>query len=479
MELTTIGWILIPLGLISFIFRPNWLLYLAIFFVPFSATAIINRGSGDSASGFSPYLFLGSLFVLRKFIDATRGMTLRVPRSIEGPLFLLFLFTFVCLSSLVMPALIGGRLYIMSGPNADYSLVPLQYSPQIIAHAFSLVFEVSMAALIARQGIDPKSFRLFVRIYLISGVFVSLWGWMQFSFYLFGIHYPSQVFNNNASPYASGYDTVLDTFNILRVSSVALEPSFLARVLVATSAMCLMGLYNKCYIFGKFADTAMLALFTLTIVITTSSTGYLGLAVLPVLLVFMPSPHKGGKITAIALVVAILCGVVILYFSDPGAASILDEVVLSKAGSGSAVERQLIINNDLQYFLRYPILGIGWDCAPTHDVVVGILTHCGVLGLSAFILFIGSTTWRLWRSASLGLQHNPASMMLVCLLSVCAVYAVSGGIETPDFWLVIGLTIAGVGIGRSVSSGTVAEHKSVIRWLHSSKSGREIQGTVS
>jgi O-Antigen ligase len=483
MELTAVGWILIPLGLISFAFRPKWLLFLAIFFVPFSATAIINRGTGDTASGFSPYLYFGSLFVARRMVDATVGMKIRVPRSIEGPLIKLLLFAFVCLASLVMPAVIGGRLYIMSSPNADYSLVPLQYSPQVIAHALSLVFEVLMVVLIAKLGTEPKFFLALVKTYLLSGVFVSLWAWMQFSFYLVGVPYPSQVFNNNASPYASGYGSVLDTFDILRVSSVALEPSFLARVLIAMSAMCLAAVYSKSYIFGKAADTAILILFILTTIITTASTGYFGLAVMPAVLLFLPAPRKGRKIISVAVVLTILCAICVAYFSVPAVADILDSIVFSKAGSGSVLERQLIISNDLQYFLRYPILGIGWDCAPTHDVVIGILTHCGVLGLSAFILLIGSIAWRLTKSSSaavrLASQSNPAALMLLSLISTCAVYAVSGGIETPDFWVTLGLSIAATGIGCRATSRERAERHIRFGFLRYSSSPRGIQGAAS
>src|ERR1700691_4047567 len=195
MEITPIGWVLIPLGLLFFVVRPKWLYGLTIFFAPFSATAIVNSGSGDSASGFSPYLFFGFLMLLRECIGITRRMKISTPRAVRRPLELLFLFLAICIASLIMPLVINGNLYVMSSPTLDYSLVRLQYNFQIINHTLSLVFEVLIATLIAYRNLDLDHFYTSVRIYLISGIFICLWGWMQFVLYLIQIPYPAAVFN--------------------------------------------------------------------------------------------------------------------------------------------------------------------------------------------------------------------------------------------------------------------------------------------
>src|SRR5580700_8312577 len=67
LEITPIGWVLIPLGVIFYFFAPDRLYPWMVFFLPFSATAVVNIGSGDAASGVQAPIFLGALWMAREF----------------------------------------------------------------------------------------------------------------------------------------------------------------------------------------------------------------------------------------------------------------------------------------------------------------------------------------------------------------------------------------------------------------------------
>lgn len=451
MVVTPIGWVLFSVGLLLFIFRPGWLCVLTIFFVPFSGTAVINHGSGDSGSGFSPYLFFGFLMLLRECFDIALRLRFRFARPLRKPLYLLMGFVLVCLASLIMPMLINGHLQIMDQPTLDYELVPLHYSFQTVDHGLSLIFDAVVAAVIAHRSLDVKQFYSTVRIYLVSGIFICLWGWMQFGCYLSGIPYPAAIFNNSASSYALGYESVLASLGVVRVSSVALEPSFLSRVLVGMLAICMTAIYRKTPIFSRWFDYLVLALVGSTIVITTSSTGYMGIAMLLVLLPFLPAARNRSKFAFVAIVFGILATLAVAYLTLPAVADILNSQLFNKADAGSVLERLTIISNDFQYFLQYPILGIGWDSAPTHDVIVGLLANCGVCGLAAFGLLIWGVTSSLRKFSTPMVArerpYDPPVLMLLALPITCGVYIISGGIEPPDFWMILALSIAAVGIG--------------------------------
>lgn len=462
MSVTPIGWVLIPLGLVLFILRPRWLYILTVFFVPFSATAVINRGSGDFASGISPYLFFGFLMLLRECVNLALRFGFRFARPLRRPLYLLMSFVLVCLASLIMPMLIGGRLQVMDRPTIDYGLVPLQYSLQTVNHALSLIFDAVVTAVIAHRSLGVKQFNSTLRIYFISGIFVCLWGWMQFGCYLAGTAYPAFVFNNNASPGALGYGSVLESLGVVRVSSVALEPSFLSRVLVGMLAICVVAIYRKTPIFNRRLDTLVLALLGSTIIITTASTGYVGVAMLLALLPFLPAERRRSRFALVASGLTVFAILAVTYFTIPAFADLLNSQLFNKSEAGSVVERAVVISNDFQYFLDYPVLGIGWDCAPTHDVIVGLLANCGLCGLAAFGLLIGGLTFALRKSSTLtmtGAQRGgPPALMLLALTITCGVYIISGGIELPDFWMILALSIAAVGIGfnQAQTAGTRA-----------------------
>jgi len=454
MELTPIGWFLIPLGIILFIVRPQWLYVMTLFFAPFSATSIINTGGGESASGFTPYLFFGFLFLLRECGSSIFRMKIRLFQSIKRPLYLLYLFAAVCLTSLVMPLIIHGRLDVMSSPGLDYRLVPLEYNRQIFNHALRLVFDIALTTVIVYRNLDLKSFYASLRIYISSGVFVCLWGLMQFCLYILRIPYPAYIFNNSASPNALAYGAVLESVGLLRVSSVAIEPSFLSRVLVGMLAICIVSVRGRAYIFQRHTDIFIIGLLFFTTLLTTSSTGYVGIAILLVMLLFIPSSLNKSTVASKILVLAVIFTVVISYFTVPLVTNILDSQLLNKNESGSTIERAVIIYNDLHYFLKYPILGIGWDCAPTHDVIIGMLATCGLIGLSAFLLLIGTILYKLKQNYYMSIRQdtrvNPSIMMYLCLSVTCVTYAISGGIQVPDFWVILSLSIAAVGIGHNL-----------------------------
>jgi O-antigen ligase len=180
-------------------------------------------------------------------------------------------------------------------------------------------------------------------------------------------------------------------------------------------------------------------------------------AALLVLLLFLPSQHRKAKTVAIVSVLTLLVTIVVLYFTVPSVTIVVAATLLDKTASGSALERALIVYNDLEYFLQYPLLGIGWDCAPTHDLIIGMLANCGVLGLSAFFTLIGTVIYKLralFRSpAKAGIAITPSIMMFLCLSVTCIVYTISGGIEPPDFWVILGLSIAASGIGYKQNEG--------------------------
>src|SRR5580693_7849006 len=103
MEVTPIGWILLLAGPILMFLRPKWLYVAAIFSLPFTATAVINVGSGVDSSSVQAPMYFGLLLLLRYFASALRKMKFSVPRVGRWPLFCLGLFIAVATLSLIMP----------------------------------------------------------------------------------------------------------------------------------------------------------------------------------------------------------------------------------------------------------------------------------------------------------------------------------------------------------------------------------------
>src|SRR6266436_5485780 len=111
MEITWLGFVLLPLGVMAFVVAPKWLYGIAVFSIPFTATSLLNSSSGYPLS---PLLFFGTLFMVRQLLSSRRaGGALKVSREDRSQL-LLILFLGTVVLSMIMPVIINGRLLVSS-----------------------------------------------------------------------------------------------------------------------------------------------------------------------------------------------------------------------------------------------------------------------------------------------------------------------------------------------------------------------------
>jgi hypothetical protein len=449
MSITLTGLFLVPLGVVAFLARPKWLYALTIFFVPFSATSLINSRTGDTGSGLQPATFLGGLLLLRVGMDAIFRMKIYFPRAIRKPLLLVFLFVVACGISLIMPLIIDGKILVMTHGALGSPVEPLFFKSSNITYWIATLFGLFFAGYVARQNLEAEEFQKTLRVYLASGIFISLWGIMQAILFVLHIPYPAAVFNNSASPYALGYDKSLESVAVPRVSSVALEPSVLALCLVGMLPIVIAAVMGRRRIFGKYMDWFTLLLLLLTLALTTSSTGYVSMGVL--ILAMAWTLYKYGRLNVLWMVgILIVAGAgVAAAVVIPPVRDLLQEVVFSKADSLSAIERGTIVLRDAEYFQQYPILGLGWGSAPAHDLVLGILANTGVIGLASFALFVGYILRKLGKDAALNYASRqpfrPSYVMFLSILATCSAYLVSGLPTGPTFWVLVGLGVAACG----------------------------------
>lgn len=450
MEITPIGWILIPLGVILFFAYPTWLYVLTIFFAPFSATAVVNVGSGDSASGVQAYLMFASLLIMQKLLCALLRLKVRFSKTIRKPLRLLFLFVASCLASLVMPLWIDGRLQIMSPILTDMTTTSLNFSVTNITGVIYLVIGACLTAIVAETTKDAKRFHQAVRIYVISGLFISLWGVLQFTCGVAHIPYPTVIFNSSKTPSALGYNAELELSNISRISSVAVEPSMLAASLLTMIPFGFASFFGSGYVLGRRLDKLIFGLMVVILVLSTSSTAYIGAGIILLLSVhYLVKFHRMHFKYALFLIVLIAIALT-AFMLVPQVQLIVQETLLNKSNSYSALERYKTVYYAFGYFVQYPILGVGWSSVTSHDTLVKLLSNCGILGLLVFSAFIFSVVRSLHGQIELlvtNIYNNPFdNYLLIMFISFTLMLSIAVIDEFPYvygyFWVVLGLAIA-------------------------------------
>ena len=250
-------------------------------FLPFSATAVVNFDLGGTIQGYGlqPYQLMTVLFLLREGPKLLAGRNdLKISHPLGLSLALLFIFVGIVVLSLIMPFIINGRISIM-----DYSLkqyVPHIFTAHHVTQTLLVIFGAVITAVTASFNNTTDRILLTFRAYVLSGVFVGLWGFLQLIFYHLNIPYPDFIFNNSMSEAARNFGGVLEDVGMKRVSSVAVEPSIFAQFLLTVIPFILYAIITRKKIISHAIDKLILILLSTILLLSTSTAGSVGFIVM-------------------------------------------------------------------------------------------------------------------------------------------------------------------------------------------------------
>jgi hypothetical protein len=463
MDIPPTGWILLLLGIGCFLLAPESLYPLTVFFLPFSATAVVNIGSADSASGVQASMLFGTLWMLKE-ISSFGGRLHMSYRQLSTPVRQLGMFFMVACLSLLVPLWISGQMVIESPELGNSGSVLLQFSVKHVTQTIYLLYGILLAIFVAARNIHLSHLLQSAKIFLISALFVSLWGFFQFFCKILGIEYPAYIFNTSATESASGYAQVLRELGVSRISSVATEPSMFAQSVLIALVIALFAVIGKQPLISKAWDRFALAIILGALVLSTSTTAYGGLLFVAVLyvsaLVYLRMLHA-RYVLPFFLVPGLL---LYAYSAYPPVRAVFESMILGKGESYSALARINSVLLARDYFFQYPILGLGWGSVSSHDLVSKLLSNTGLMGLCAFSLFLLTLVTRLWRTArSVELSSAKSIQWPVCVLAMLLTLIFTNAIGDFAFsyghvWFVFGLAISVPALGSATGLGAISTH---------------------
>jgi hypothetical protein len=431
MSVSPIGFLAIALGGLAFVRRPPWLFYAAIFFAPFSACAVVNLPS----FGLSISLFFFLCFILAAVSGQVSRLELHLTRAQFLLLALLLLFYFACFSSLWTP-LLGDRLI-----SRNVSVITF------IGVGVTLTVVVTLFV----NNVE----RLFttVKLQMAGAIFASVWGLMQFACSVLGLPYPSFIFNTSASHAADLFATEA-IGGYVRVGSVAVEPSILVQSLAfplaisATLLSCASPTLRRWCVATAIVSTGC-------IVLTTSTTGYIGLGMLAILLV---GQQPSRTLTTLILGAPVAVALLVLM---PGLVTAIVDNTFNKSQSWSYAHRTSTLFDGWQAFISHPLVGSGVGSRTVNSLPVYLLANVGTIGTLCFIVLVISAFLALRHICGPALRLPPAAQSVDsgraaklwpalpnAIAVSLAMQSVAGfSYAFPDFWIGIGLMIATVGVG--------------------------------
>ncbi len=459
MQITWLGILFIPLGVVFFAAAPKWLYSIVVFSIPFTATSLLNTASGVPLP---PFLFFGLLFIANQVLKLIRNGSFSFLMYGDRSLLLLILFMGTVMLSMIMPLIIDGSLMVSTNQLNDLYDVPVQLTAQTAKYPIPVVFGVILSLLLVFRNDSIKKLQSTIKIYVVSGVFVSLWAYLQFMCNnVLGIEYPYYIFNTAVAEAMKGYT---QTFHfegefIPRVSSVAHEPSIFAKYLLTVIPVMVVFVLMKRRLFGGSRDKLVLLVLVGALLITTSTSAYLGLVCISVVTAMLMGRYRSGVrrwIIGLGLV-SIIMGAAYAWF--PLFQEVLDSMIFTKHESGSALDRYLSVTSSWEYFLMYPILGVGWAMVTCHDLIVNLLVSTGVVGLAAFIMLVSYVIRRSFRTLYIcnhgeGGKHNDLFVLSTGLLISFITLIVIGIVTGLEFYLgyfyfILSMLIAANIVGRA------------------------------
>jgi O-Antigen ligase len=455
--MTPLGYILLPLGVAGLLVSPRWLYRLFVFWTLFSATSVLNVGEAQNGSAVQVWMFFGALWILRLGLERVSLFSFSIDNRLKRTSFWMIAFLVVATISLVMPVLIDGSLLI-AAPTFEGDPTPLVLTGHNITQLLYLIFGGTLAICVAHANLTDDNREETERVILYSGIFLACWGIFQFLCNITGLPYPDFLLNNSGSASGQGFRQALKDIGVQRVSSAAVEPSVLAQALLSLLPLTLPAWLKRGFVFSRRRDRLIALLFVVVLILSTSSVAYVGLAILGLTyVVYSVRTGRFSKRKAIAVFVPVgilaTAIVAVAIISVPFVSQIADSVLLSKASSGSAIERAMTISYAFGYFQKYPILGIGWGSATSHDVIVKLLSNVGIVGTVVFFWGIFSIVRSNWRRISRG--NSPLELSREAwLMSLVSFVLTSVLIEFPlpfgNFWLIIGMSMATAATARGL-----------------------------
>jgi hypothetical protein len=371
MELTVTGAAFLLLVGLAITHEKRTIALLA-FFVGFSAFAVVNIPA--ATFGVQPYHILGAVAICMALKTLLLSTYPRLRIGPAQPFFWAYLFVAAVIFSTLLLA------------------VQARIPGRILAQTLLLIFGVCVAASIFVLMRDKESLSGAIKWYFRGGLFVAMWGILQWLCAISGVEYPSWAFNNSMSSAADLFDQVAIA-GLPRINSVAIEPSYLGRYLGTIAAVMLV-LDQKRQAEILQAGWIKLVLIAIVLVLSTSSTAYLCVG-LVAMYVALTALRQFARYTAIG--VFAVCA---LLFVHPEFIDVFTKMTIEKTQSGSYDERTASMLYGYKAFAASPFFGNGWGWVPegegVHDVIFKICSSVGIVGFCLFVLFICSTIFSSW-----------------------------------------------------------------------------------
>lgn len=440
MQITPLGFIVIPLGIILFMKGSKSLFWALVISAPFFGTSVLHIAS--LTTRIQPGFYFAALLILRRSMNAACMKSLNITISRET--WLLIFFWIAAGFSLFMPSLLEGQEYIfpVETPVLEFArygeaiFEPLRLSRVNFTQALYLLFVGSV--FIAMRS-ELKSDKDLIRVlkYLIILAVVAV---------LVGFFYQLSLATRNTKMFALYHFVMTGSTEFRRIGfflgplplmcSIMGEPGYTGAYLLFNFSilLCLTLVGHSGLLFGTRVSLIILSLLFIGLLFS-GTTGLVGLPLLIGALLMFPISHKfhlrRSFLTRILLLVMVLSFLTYFVFKFLLHIPIIDyfyNVHIRKLflETGSGLVRYSSAMHGLKLFLRHPVLGVGVGSNRTLSMLVTLLSNTGLLGTLPFLLL----NWIVFQKGLRTYCHTNSSTLSAITLALLVSFISLFGVMT-------------------------------------------------
>ena len=414
---------------------PQHLVQAAIVCSVFEGAAIVNAGG----LGVSPYYFTLMLVavhavLLRVEASTLLGFTPGVRRVLSCALVLL---TIGLGSAVVMPRVFAGWAVLSPRLSAD-AKAPLSFSTSNIGQAVYLLLNIVMLWYTAQTCRTPAAARGMMKAFLIAGIIVVGLAAYQFVSSTLGLPFPDDLLYSNDAYVMQHGTAILD---LPRICSTFTEPAALAVFLIGFIAFLITWLETAAV---GWRGTVLLLASIVALIFSTSSTAYLGLALIACwgIWKYMLLPlikGRGNVKAAVALAVLLGAGATTFVLSEQ-LQDVVQKTVFEKDESASYEERSQADGYSMHLAAGTWGLGVGLGSNRASSFFPSVISTLGVCGGGALATLLVLLVRSPVSDTTMLQAHRPLAAALVGI--VVAKLISSPDLATPSMWAAMGALIS-------------------------------------
>lgn len=428
------------LAALTMVLPLRWAAGITVVCVPLAGTAVYMLG-GDPIT--LPLVVTAGFAARHAFSLLNQPLRQQFLTITSGDMLFVGFIAYCVVSGILFPRLFAGETVVIPQAGRAVVLGPGQSSMVQLAYlliAFYLYLALRQTML--RRGLEFLVVAMLVQISLFGG-----YGLIQAMAGLAGVPLSTSWIVNN-----QGYAllTQVEVAGFTRVTSVFVEASSYAGWASGALAFC-YGLYiNR--VLPRFT-LPLIILIATTMILSTSSTAYVGLLVIGVaatLYAFLDSDrgrHERGFLIVLGGGFAAAAALMLVFSAQDGLLAslrgMIEEMTIRKGQSNSGLERAQWSQSALQNAFDTGLLGVGYGAARSSGLFYQIIGTVGVPGLILFLLVVARLAQRMFNRPRTGEGSVvcAGAFALCCLLGTQSVAGNDLALSNT-FWIYAALAAA-------------------------------------